>query len=265
MATHNCVGEVPSTILMIIIMTNAKNLLSFKYRNMKIKSFKVNIPFSVFKAAKYLLLEIPKVRITMICLLLFSTVVSMVSCSSTQIVNSWRAPESMVSLEKLNKVLVTAFLRDDASRRVAEDQMVELLKGKAIASYAYIGEDIKSINESDIRERLKRDGFDGALVIRLIDVSKEVNYTPGNIRTYPVYFRTFGGYYRRGWTYYSTPERHSTTQAYSVETTVYSVKQDKLIWSGLTKTVDPSGVDKLITEIVNAVYKQMMKEGFITK
>jgi hypothetical protein len=170
----------------------------------------------------------------------------------------------MVSLEKLNKVLVTAFLSDEASRRVAEDQMVKLLKGKAIASYAYFGDDIKSLNEVEIRERLKSDEFDGALVIRLIDVSKEVNYTPGNITTYPVYFRTFGGYYRRGWAYYSTPERHTTTKAYSVETTVYSVKKDKLIWSGLTKTVDPSGVDKLISEIVSAVYKQMMQEGFIT-
>lgn len=171
----------------------------------------------------------------------------------------------MVTPNKLNKVLVTAFLRDDASRRVAEDQMTKFLKGKATPSYAYFGEDIKSLNEAGIRERLKKDGFDGAVVIRLVDVSKEVNYSPGNISTYPIYFRTFGGYYRRGWSYYSTPDRYFTTRSYSVETTVYSIMQDKLIWSGLTETTDPSGVDKLVAEIGNTIYKKMHEEGFITQ
>lgn len=193
------------------------------------------------------------------------TIGIILSCNSTHIVNSWRDPETMVSFEKLNKVLVTAFLRDEASRRVAEDRMAELLKGRAIPSYAYFGDQIKSLNESEVREKLKMDGFDGAVVMRLIDISKEVNYTPGNINTYPFYFRTFGGYYRRGWSYYSTPERYYTTRSYSVETTVYSVKQDKLVWSGLTETADPSGVYKLVAEISNRIHKKMMDEGFITQ
>jgi hypothetical protein len=171
----------------------------------------------------------------------------------------------MVSLEKLNKVLVVAFLRDEASRRVAEEQMAELLKGKAIPSYAYFGEEIKSLNEAAVRELLQKDDFDGAVVMRLVDVSKEVNYTPGNTNTYPFYFRTFGGYYRRGWNYYSTPERYYTTRSYSVETNVYSVKQDKLIWSGLTETTDPGGVGKLVAEISNTICKKMVDEGFITE
>lgn len=196
--------------------------------------------------------------------MLLSTVISP-SCNSTRIVNSWRDPETMVSLEKLNKVLVVAFLRDEASRRVAEGRMAELLKGKAIPSYGYLGEDIKSLNEAGVRERLQGDSFDGAVVMRLVDVTKEVNYTPGNINTYPFYFRSFGGYYRRGWSYYSTPDRYHTTRSYSVETNVYSMKQDKLIWTGLTETTDPGGVDKLVAEISSTIFKRMMDEGFITE
>ena len=187
------------------------------------------------------------------------------SCNSTRIVNSWRDPQTMVWLEKLNKVLVVAFLKDEASRRKAEDQMAELIKGKTIPSYTYVAEDIKSLDEAGIRERLKSDDFDGAVVMRLVDVSEEVHYTPGNVNTYPFYFITFGSYYRRGWSYYSTPERYYTTQTYSVETNVYSMKQDKLIWSGLTKTTDPGGVDKLVAEISTIIYKRMMDEGFITE
>ena len=186
-------------------------------------------------------------------------------CSSTRIVNSWKDPETMVSLDKLNKVLVVAFLRDEASRRVAEGRMAGLLKGKAIPSYSYLGEDIKSLNEGSVRQRLQGDSFDGAVVMRLVDVTKEVNYSPGNISTYPFYFRSFGGYYRRGWSYFSTPDRYHTTRSYSVETNVYSMKQDKLIWTGLTETTDPGGVDKLVAEISSTIFKRMMDEGFITE
>src|SRR5690242_16311218 len=105
------------------------------------------------------------------------TVIYFFGCNSTRIVDSWRDPETMVSFEKLNKVLVTAFLKDETSRRVAEGQIAALLKGKGITSYSYFGEDIRSINETEVQQRLKRDGFDGAVVMRLVDVRKEVKYT----------------------------------------------------------------------------------------
>jgi hypothetical protein len=40
--------------------------------------------------------------------------------------------------------------------------------------------------------------------MRLIDVDKEREYTPGRINTYPNYYGNFGSYYYRVWTNYST-------------------------------------------------------------
>lgn len=197
-------------------------------------------------------------------LLCFFSYFSM-SCNSSRIVKTWKDPDTQVSLEKLNKVLVAAFLSDETNRRAAEDKMASLLNGKAVTSYSYFTGDVKSMKEEEIRDKLKNDGFDGAVTMRLIDVDKEMTYTPGIITTYPVYYRTFGGYYLRGWNYYSTPERHQTTKTYSVETNVYSLKQDKLVWSGLTESTNPGGVDKLTSDISNTVYKRMVKEGFVTQ
>jgi hypothetical protein len=45
---------------------------------------------------------------------------------------------------------------------------------------------------------------------------------------------------------------------------VYSIKEDRIIWSGLTETTDPDGVKKMTEEVANAVYKKMIKEGFIS-
>ena len=186
------------------------------------------------------------------------------SCSSTKITSTWREPNKEISLNKLNKVLVVALFQNETSRRKAEDQMVSYFYGKGVASYNYLDKDVSTKNENAIREKIKNDGFDGAVTMRLLDVDKEDVYSRGNISMYPSYYRNFSGYYFRNWGYFSDPGYYSTTKTYTVETNVFSIKEDKIIWSGITKTTDPSGVTKMTDEIGKAVFNEMVKEGFIS-
>ena len=101
--------------------------------------------------------------------------------------------------------------------------------------------------------------------MRLIDVDKEKTYTPGNITSYPSYYQTFGGYYYRNWNYYRTPGYYSTTKTYTIENNIFSIKEDKIIWTGITQTTNPEGVNKLTEEVTKVVYKKMVSEGFINK
>ena len=187
------------------------------------------------------------------------------SCTSTRITSSWREPDKQVAVNKLNKVLVVALFKDETSRHKAEDQMAGYLNGKGIVSYNYLKESFDKKNEDALREKIKKDGFDGAVTMRLVDVDKEENYTRGNISSYPAYYRNFSGYYYRSWSYYSTPGYYTTTKTYTIETNVYSIKEDKIIWSGLTETTNPDGVKKLTEEVAQVVYKKMVEEGFISK
>src|SRR5690606_17427820 len=91
-------------------------------------------------------------------------------------------------------------------------------------------DDIKSLKEDDVRDQLKTDGFDGAVTMRLVDVDKDVSYTPGTFSTYPVYYRTFGGYYLRGWSYYSTPERYQTLRP--IRSRQMSIHLSRINWFG---------------------------------
>lgn len=186
-------------------------------------------------------------------------------CSSTQITSSWREPNKEISLKKLNKVLVVALFKNETSRRKAEDQMVGYFYGKGVASYDYLDKNISSKNEDAIREKIKKDGFDGAVTMRLLDVDKEEVYSRGNISMYPNYYRNFSGYYFRNWGYFNNPGYYSTTKIYTVETNVFSIKEDKIIWTGITKTTDPSGVEKMTDEIGKAVFNEMVKEGFVSE
>ena len=142
--------------------------------------------------------------------------------------------------------------------------MAAYLKGKGVVSYNYLDATFNKQSENAMREKIKADGFDGAVTMRLLDVAKDQYYVPGT-NAYPQYYRSFSGYYYRNWTYNSTPGHYSTTKTYTVETNIYSIKEDRIIWSGLTKTIDPDGVDKMTTEIADVVYKKMIKEGFVNK
>jgi hypothetical protein len=187
------------------------------------------------------------------------------SCTSTRIMSSWSEPNKSIVLNKLNKVLAVALLKNETNNRKAEDQMIERLNGKGIVSYSYLNTNFNNKNELGIRDKIKLDGFDGVVTMRLIDVDKERTYTPGKLSSYPLEYRTFSGYYYRTWNTYSTPGYYATTKTYTIEINVFSIKEDKIIWTGLTQTTDPDGVNKMTADVVRTVFKKMKKDGFISK
>lgn len=198
-------------------------------------------------------------------IILILSLIVLASCSSTHITSSWREPNKALKIRNLNKVLVVALFKNETSSHNAEDEMVRYLNGKGIVSYDYLNEKFNRKNEDAIRAKIKKDGYDGAITMRLIDVDKETNYSQGTISAYPIYYQSFSGYYFRNYNYYKEPGYYTTTKTYTVETNVYSIKEDKIIWTGLTETTNPNGVDKMTKEIAKVIYKQMVKEGFITK
>lgn len=187
------------------------------------------------------------------------------ACVSTKIVSSWREVNREFIIDDLNKILVVAMFKTTVANRVAEDQMASYLDGKGVVSYQYLDKNFNKNKEEAIRNKIRKDGFDGAITMRLIDVDKDSVYTPTRINTYPAYYMDFGSYYYRYWDSYSIPGYFTTTKTYIVEVNVYSIWDNKIIWTAITKTTDPKGVDKLTKEIASVVYKRMLKEGFLKK
>lgn len=198
-------------------------------------------------------------------LIIITFLILLNSCTSTRITSSWKEPNKALKISNLKKVLVVALLKNETSSHKAEDEMVRYLSGKGIVSYNYLNANFNKEKEDAIRSKIKKDGFDGAITMRLLDVDKETNYSQSSISSYPVYYQTFSGYYYRNVNYYNEPEYYTTTKTYTVETNVFSIKEDKIIWTGLTESTNPDGVDKMTKEIVKVVYKKMVDEGFIKK
>ncbi len=186
-----------------------------------------------------------------------------VSCGgSTRLVTSWRDPSVTVVEGSLNKILFIALLKDEATRRSAEDHLCTLVKSDGISSYRYLANDVDAINAPGMNDKMIADGIDGVVIMRLVDQTKEQTYVPGS--AYPSYYGSPYGFYGYAAPMYYDPGYVRTDVTYTVETNMYSTKLGKLVWTGTTSTVNPTEFGTTLTEIMEAIHFKMVREGFLT-
>jgi hypothetical protein len=174
------------------------------------------------------------------------------ACVSTKLEKSWADPSFSLKPSPYKKVLVVAPLKDAASQRIAEDKIVKQIKaGTGVQSYSYLKP--TDTDEKLLQAQLIKDGFDGIIVMHLTDVEKSVSYNPGT---------SYGGWY--GYRTY-TPGYYTEDKTFLVETNMYSVKDDKLMWSGTTSSLNPTSFDKSMDEIIYAIKTELQKKGILEK
>jgi hypothetical protein len=186
-------------------------------------------------------------------LLTFSLIGLMFACGpTTKLEKSWADPSFSLKPSPYKKVLVVAPLKDAASQRIAEDKIVKQIKaGTGVQSYSYLKP--TDTDEKLLQAQLIKDGFDGIIVMHLTDVEKSVSYNPGT---------SYGGWY--GYRTY-TPGYYTEDKTFLVETNMYSVKDDKLMWSGTTSSLNPTSFDKSMDEIIYAIKTELQKKGILEK
>lgn len=196
-------------------------------------------------------------------LILFITC-ALVSCSpSTEIVKTWKEPGASVTPGPTNKALVVAMVKDESSRRIIEDELVKRVgvNTPAVASYTMLTPELMKAAGDEILNKMLTDGkFSHIVLMRLADVEKETSYVPGSS---PVYYGSYGRYYGYGAGAYSSPGYYTTDKNYFIESAIYSVSPDKLLWTSTTKTVNPSKIDKTVNDVADVVVAQMKKDGFL--
>ncbi|HYS69335.1 MAG TPA: hypothetical protein VEM14_03790 [Gemmatimonadaceae bacterium] len=174
--------------------------------------------------------------------------------------NSWKDPT--VPVRKYQKVLAVFITKDGTIRRTAEDQMARRIPN-AVASYTVLPEEALQ-DQAKAKEWVQQNGFDGAVLMRPVALDKETNYVPGSGGyTVPAGYRSTWGYWGSGWGYAADPGHYTQDKVLYIETNVYSLSDDKLVWSSRTKTYNPSNVAKLVDEIVDESVAEMKKQNVI--
>jgi hypothetical protein len=202
-------------------------------------------------------------------LLLLAAIAVLSGCASNPFVSSWKAPDAQPLQLQGAKVAAVVMMQNEASRRAAEDALAREITARGatgVPMYS-IYADSKASNEGAAKAALEAAGVQGVVVMRPVDVSKEVESTPV-MYSGPMYGGYWGGYYGRGW---GAPYGMGTVSGgdirtntiVQIETLVYSLKQNKLVWGGQSKTTNPTSVDKVIKQLAEAATKELQKQGLI--
>ena len=180
------------------------------------------------------------------------------SCASTKLEKSWADPSfNAATTQPFTKVLIIAPLKDAASQRTAEDKIVKTLKaGVGVQSYTYLS--AADTNKAVVDAKLIKDGFDGIIEMHLKEVEKSTSYVQGS---------SYGGYGYRGYYGYGSysPGYYTEDKTFMVETNLFSIRDNKLLWSGTTSSLNPTSFDKTIDEIINTIKYELQKKGFLKK
>jgi hypothetical protein len=188
------------------------------------------------------------------------------ACASTSFVSTWKAPDAQPVNYKGEKVVAMVASPNEARRRAAEQALAsELTKRGAVGVPAYsliATEDVK--DKAKAKAAFEKAGAAGVVVMHLVGKDKELSGTGPTMYGGPMYGGFYGGWYGWGWGMPAySPGYIRTDTILTIETLVYSLKQDKLVWAGTSKTTNPERADALMHELVNAAATEMKKAGLI--
>jgi len=166
------------------------------------------------------------------------------SCAAnTQLTSSWADPAAANHVYK--KIVVVGATPRAPVRRKYEDAFAAELQSRGVTpvtSYSFASEG--QLDKDAAMAKLKEVGADAVIVTRLVDKSQEQTYYPptySGVAAPGAYYGGWYGYYSMGYSYMSSPGYVETNNVYKIETNLYDLQNDKLVWSGLSETTLMSG------------------------
>jgi hypothetical protein len=192
------------------------------------------------------------------------------SCASQEFVSTWKDPEAAPLQLRGSKVAAVVMANDESLRRPGEDALAREITARGaegVPMYTLMA-GAKPDDEAAARAACEAAGVQGVVVFKPTAVDKQIESQPVTSLE-PTYATYWGGYYGSGWGMSYAPvtvgEDVKITRVVTIETRVYSLRQNKLVWMGRSKTTNPSDIDAEVKKLAAATAAQLEKAGLIQK
>ena len=175
---------------------------------------------------------------------------------TTKLTAVWRTPDTIGP--RFQKILVVAQAPSPSQRRSVETALVRNIP-RGVPSYTVLGDARRQGRRTRPRqgfERRLRRGRGRAARRR----RSQVNYVPGTAYWGPAPYGSLWGYWAYGWGMAYDPGYMKTENVVTLESNVYAVANEKLIWSSRSESVSPVSVDSLMDDLVAATVREMKKQ-----
>lgn len=175
--------------------------------------------------------------------------------AQTSVTQVWQAP--LPETAPMRSMLVFGARMDEANRRSLEDAFVaELGKHGVRAVPSYVVFPGTPPNQEQARAKVNELGFEGILVMNLQNISERSTHVP----SYSGGF--WSAYYGpSGW---GGPGYVVTDEIVTFESTLWDTRaEDKLVWTALSKTTNPSSGKSYVGSLVKAVVPKLGETRFL--
>ena len=191
------------------------------------------------------------------------------ACAAPTVLNTQWANPQFAGKPPLRSVLVMGITKDPTNRRIFEDQMVAQLQTRgvqAVPSYRF-APDAGAVEQVKLEQAVKEAGVAGVLLTRVVNVTEQVNVTPGMVMGPPMGygFGGFYGYYGGMWaTSYYMPPTVYTTQHVAADTRLFDTAGYTLLWSASTTTTPSGGsLESMLQQFSQLIVGAMAKDGLV--
>lgn len=200
----------------------------------------------------------------------------MVACASSNMTGSWTNSDFQGPIEK---VYVVGIAKNEMNRRVFEDAFSNQFFREGISSAASYRDITFSseINKEDVAQKMAEHGCDSVVLTRLIGQRTELVTTPASGAVYisgpyyggygrynrPGHYGSWGNYYGHRQVVAYTPTTTTERVIVTVESVMYDLKSEELIWSAQYETAVEGSIDEMIGAYVKEVAKDLKNKKII--
>lgn len=196
--------------------------------------------------------------------LLVLAAVALAGCAATQIVSQWG--NDQFAGKRFERVMVLGVVNDASLRRQFEDDFVRQAAARgitAVQSYRYLPNDGPQA-EAEVDRAVKEAGADAVLISVVRAVEQQTTVSPGFGPPPPPFGFGYWGFYNWGWGGAYMPPRIIQYNVIFVETQLHSVRPEMLVWSGTTRTTDPSTAAREIPPFVTLILDALAQRRLLS-
>jgi len=179
--------------------------------------------------------------------------------------STWKAPDAGTIGFAGKKVAALLISKDEALRMSAEEALARQLVAigvQGIGAYRLIPRE-ELQDTAKAKAWFEKTGVEGAVVMRLVSAKTVTSYSPSMWSS--GYYTSLWGYYGYTWGVVYDPGYLREDTVVTVETLVFSVSRDKLLWAALSETTNPKSMDAFMKDLVTKAVKEMKKAGLTAK
>jgi hypothetical protein len=174
--------------------------------------------------------------------------------------------------KSFSKIFIVVMSADPEARSTVENDLARIATSrghqvvKSIDVITTNLKDPKVPTKDEVVAKVKENGCDGVFVAALLKKEESVGYTAGttaySVQPYQTYYT---GYYTYWYPSVSTPSYYDHEKTYVMQSNLYDVASEEIMWSVQSKVFSPETIKKFSQAYTSALVKQLEKEKLIKK